>query len=461
MSNGLGFMRSRAGVAVVAVVMAIGCADGPQAVLVPGEALLAKGGGGGGGPSVSATTPSYGHQGDLGEQVTITGSGFAVGAVAAWERNGVPDPRITVLSTQFISSTQLVATINIAPDAEISLYDVSVTNTDRKKGIGTAMFEVTTAELIGTLGTGSMPYDVSDDGSIAGYCTGCTGAFVYESGFGLVDLGAWQAWANDPLGTMVFGRDAESFPVAWVRLGPGSYVAEALPILSYVGGNASTAARNASGTLIAAGWVGVQVSKNNRVQRPAVWTRVGSSWSNPVIYAYPGTKAAIYDINGNGQAVGRWDASKGVVWDSPTSYATLNGIPDAINGAGTVVVGSANGQPVYWVRNPSTQAWNSTGIPLPHVSGSSCSAPIARDVNDGGIIVGSSCNQSARVATVWRLDMSGATPVLSGGATGLPGLGVKGSDKSGAVAVSTTAPFFVAGRAAPSGQDLVVRWVLP
>jgi hypothetical protein len=65
------------------------------------------------------------------------------------------------------------------------------------------------------------------------------------------------------------------------------------------------------------------------------------------------------------------------------------------------------------------------------------------------------------LATVWRLDMSGATPVLSGGATALPGLGVKGLDKSGAVAVSTMAPYFVAGRSGPNGPDLVVRWVLP
>jgi hypothetical protein len=190
---------------------------------------------------------------------------------------------------------------------------------------------------------------------------------------------------------------------------------------------------------------------------------VGSAWSGPVTYAYPGTKALIYDVNGNGQAVGRWDGlSNGVVWDSPTSYSTLNGLPEAINGAGSVVVGAVNGQPAYWVRNPSTQAWNTTGIPLPHISGSSCNGVItAKDVNDGGVIVGNSCNQSARQATVWQLDMSGTTPLLSGGAIGLPGLGVKGGDKSSAVAVSTIAPYYVAGTASPNGQNLVVRWVVP
>ena len=85
----------------------------------------------------------------------------------------------------------------------------------------------------------------------------------------------------------------------------------------------------------------------------------------------------------------------------------------------------------------------------------------AEDVNDFGIIVGTSCNGSSRQATVWRLDMSGATPVLVGGAQGLPGLGAAGGDKSGAVAVSRNAPYIVAGGAAPNGQNLVVRWVLP
>jgi hypothetical protein len=111
------------------------------------------------------------------------------------------------------------------------------------------------------------------------------------------------------------------------------------------------------------------------------------------------------------------------------------------------------------VRNPLTQAWNPTGVALPHV-GAACSGTggtQANDVNDDGVIVGRSCNGSSRHATVWRLDMSGPTPVLVGGATGLPGLGGNGVEKPAAIAVSRSAPYVVAGTA--NGQ--VVRWVLP
>lgn len=96
-------------------------------------------------PIVSSTSPSYGEQGETNKPVVISGSGFAQGAIVAWERNGVVDPRITVHSATVKSSSRIDAIISIAPDADASLYDVSVTNVyanSRKKGIGTELFEV-------------------------------------------------------------------------------------------------------------------------------------------------------------------------------------------------------------------------------------------------------------------------------------------------------------------------------
>jgi hypothetical protein len=397
-------------------------------------------------------------------QVTITGSGFAPGAVAAWERNGIADTKITVVSTQYVSSSTLIATIDIAADADISLYDVSVTLLDRKKGIGTMMFEVTTAEVLGTLGGDSYVNDMDDLGGITGYCSGgsqaCTGAFYYLDGVGMLGIGSGQGWGTDPQGTMVLGRDASFKATAWVKQGDGSYVAEYLPNPGTAGGNVQTGARTAAGTLIVGGNDIRRVSRNSTVNEPAVWTRSGSSWTGPVLYVHPGTSSTIRDLNGNGQAVGVVDGGGGIVWEDPTTYATLDGQPWSINDAGTVIVGERNQQPVFWVRNATTGTWISAPTVLPSLSGTSCSAR-ANDVNNGGVIVGSSCNGKKRQATVWHLDMSGATPVLTGTAVGLPGLGgLTGGETSGAIAVSRVAPYTVAGHAA-SGGSVVVRWQLP
>ena len=111
--------------------------------------------------TVTTTDPNHGGQGQVNEAVTITGSGFKAGAKASWQRNGVTDPKVTVVSTQFVSSTQVVATITIASDAILDLYDVAVLNTDRTKGIGNLLFQVTLGDP-----TASFAFPLSD-GSLA------------------------------------------------------------------------------------------------------------------------------------------------------------------------------------------------------------------------------------------------------------------------------------------------------
>src|SRR5262249_27463662 len=79
-----------------------------------------------GGPAVNAANPASGHQGDVTLDVTITGSGFDSGSRASWQRNGVPDPKITVNSTRYNSATSLTANITIAADAVVATYDIAV-----------------------------------------------------------------------------------------------------------------------------------------------------------------------------------------------------------------------------------------------------------------------------------------------------------------------------------------------
>lgn len=91
--------------------------------------------------SVTATAPDSARQ-DTTLDVVITGSNFSAGAVAQWAISGVPSSKVHTNSTRFVSSKRLVANITIAADADTGRYDVIVTLTTGKKGIGTELFAV-------------------------------------------------------------------------------------------------------------------------------------------------------------------------------------------------------------------------------------------------------------------------------------------------------------------------------
>ena len=162
------------------------CAD-RTSTTAPGEAGLLAATTKGSGLSVIAADPPFGRQGDVGKTVTITGSGFVSGAQASWALNGGPASGIVVNSTAYVSSTQLVATINIGSTAELAYYDVTVTQTGRKgigteSATGTGLFEVTQAVAIA--GAGDLR-GVNDNGEITG-----NGGPIYwsaSSGLLLVD----------------------------------------------------------------------------------------------------------------------------------------------------------------------------------------------------------------------------------------------------------------------------------
>lgn len=96
---------------------------------------------GGGGLAVNATDPTEAPQ-DTTLDVRVLGSGFDRGSNAEWAIAGVPSSKVRTNSTRFVSSKELVANITIALEADTVLYDVIVTTTTGKKGIGTELFKV-------------------------------------------------------------------------------------------------------------------------------------------------------------------------------------------------------------------------------------------------------------------------------------------------------------------------------
>jgi len=93
--------------------------------------------------SVTSANPSSGEQGTLNLDVTITGKGFKNGANANFYKTRTTDPAgLTVKSTRYVSSTQLVANIEIADTAALDSFDIQVANADGRTGKGTELFKV-------------------------------------------------------------------------------------------------------------------------------------------------------------------------------------------------------------------------------------------------------------------------------------------------------------------------------
>jgi uncharacterized delta-60 repeat protein len=92
---------------------------------------------------VTSATPATGEQGTDNLTVTIKGKGFKSGATALFFKTTTTEPAgVTVKSTQLVSSTQLVAIVDIADNAAISKFDIQVANTDGRMGTGTGRFSV-------------------------------------------------------------------------------------------------------------------------------------------------------------------------------------------------------------------------------------------------------------------------------------------------------------------------------
>ncbi len=154
----------------------------------PSPWRVAMAAGGGGGPTVKSTVPDSATI-DTTLNVRVLGGGFDVGSRADWALKGVVTNKIVTNSTQFVSSTELLANITIARTAAIASYDVIVTTSTGKGGIGTELFVVTMKmTMLPTLGgTVAEAYAINDAGHAVGFSTdarqyGYAVRWTYESG---------------------------------------------------------------------------------------------------------------------------------------------------------------------------------------------------------------------------------------------------------------------------------------
>lgn len=305
-------------------------------------------------PSVAEASPAYGYRGDIGKLVTITGTGFAVGAKASWERNGVPDPEVQVVATQFVSSTQLVATITITSGAALDFYDIAVVNPDKKRGIGYARFEVTNAILVEGA---SLIRGANEAGQFVG-----SGDFSF---FRLADgtlelLAGGGPWGLSDDGLTVAGGTGLSAASGdtriWNRVG-GVWQGSTLPQdPAAVSHNArgGVASDPTTGAAVAIGGVeAYPAQKGNQVSRkPRLWLASGSGWSRVALPSPSAASDNIVDDVTAGLVAAGTAGGQAAIWEpNGTGWTLILLGPGSIlglNRAGTIAAGMSNGVAAYW-----------------------------------------------------------------------------------------------------------------
>lgn len=117
----------------------------------PDVRVLAAKGGNGGGPNSSTditvddSDPREASQ-DTTLSVRVFGSGFEPGAEVRFLIGGSATEKVVTHATTFVSSSEVVADVSIALDADTVFYDIEVANGPRRRGVGTELFKVNEKE---------------------------------------------------------------------------------------------------------------------------------------------------------------------------------------------------------------------------------------------------------------------------------------------------------------------------
>jgi probable HAF family extracellular repeat protein len=353
---------------------------------------------GGNGPTVKAAIPDSATV-DTTLNVRVLGSGFDQGSRANWAFKGVPSAKVVTNSTQFVSSTELVANITIARDATVGSYDVIVTTSSGKGGIGTELFAVTMKTIdLGTLGgTTSRANKINNSGDIVGASTLATGGEratywtrvsadtwtirqlgaapdEFQSGVGDInDAGAVAGWAYRSINGVT-----QDHAIRW--------------------SSSNGSAENLNGPGDGAGGINLAGQIVGSIDVAGV--RHGFLWENGVttdLGTFRGGQSEAWGINSTGIIVGAGRAtpqgvSRAIVWKmgvitelpllpGGTSHAFAHEINDAGVIVGSSSISSGEWHAVRWIPAPSEPSgYRVEDLGFPN--------SIARDINNDGVIVG-------------------------------------------------------------------------
>jgi uncharacterized membrane protein len=365
------------------------------------------------GPTITATDP-FSAPRDTTLDVRVLGSGFDRGSKAEFALDGVVGPNIRTNRTSYRTAKELLANITISADAVEALYDVVVTTSSGKKGIGTERFAVEVYLELGSFGGGSSASGVNDAGWIVGRSDTTTSpsgrAYVWDPrSRAMRSLGMFEAYDINAALTIV--GTVGSGPAQWTYLG-GTDTWQPTPMATLGGTYTYALKLNDAGQSVGRGQTVAGVNHAALWQSPSQIVDLGLLPNTD----YSGAR----EINAQGVIVGwsrtaanaNWD---GIVWtpDIPNGATgtmqvlpQFNGLtrnfPESINEQGLIVGYSedANGFP-YAVRwEPLNDGSGGYAAPIALDAGGQPAR--AYDVNNAGTIVGQvGRNRSTGVAFVW------------------------------------------------------------
>jgi len=381
-------------VGLVAAMMLVACVADPSA---PHEAdvkpafakALASG------PAVTSTLPTSGDQAQT-LDVHVYGSGFGPDAAAEWALRGVADPtKVRTNKTTFVSSTEVVANVTIAANATIAYWDVRV-KTGGKTGVGTELFEVTTA--IPILSAGGNALAVNDRGDIVGQFSPAANtvhAFVVSGTDGaLSDLG-WQSGIGISAdGLIVVGGigTAGGNPIAgvWTRPAGATWPSEGSRLPDPLGITTQGGRGNGVAAIASEGVIVITGNLNGPYGIASYWQSTDGTWSAPaqrlplpppfanagasVIAATTGDIVGeLRDASGNllpaiwRRISGGYAVAAALPLPNGYPIGAVHGIsPDGTIIAGNVRVSTKGKQviaPVAWTRNPTTGSYTVNLLP--------------------------------------------------------------------------------------------------
>jgi hypothetical protein len=327
------------------------------------------------GPTVASANPKFGDRGTT-LDVHVIGSGFTSGAQATFLLHGAADPaHVRTNSTTFVSSTEVVANITVASDADLAYWDVQIALAGGKNGVGTELFEITSAMPVVP---GGIAYGVNDAGDIAGLSNG---AFVVSGAdLSFSNLGPRKATAISQDGLTAVGAVDSSgnpFPGVWTRAAGAAWPTAG----AHLNPPGMTLTAGVAYAVSAVPAAGVTVIAGNMVtpSTAVYWESADNRWTSsarplPLPAAYPSSPdnvpraiATTGDIAGHVRDGARGN-SVPVLWRRVAGSYVADVLPlpsgwyaGAVNGIspdGSIMVGyvrqSKQGfSPAFWTRDAS------------------------------------------------------------------------------------------------------------